>query len=143
LAAGERDELMSEYHSVIDQQRLEKFHELNTLVGKSGEIDRNLLKRRIVILVADGLPDGFLLDLAADFLKPVALKRLVMAIPLASVPAVDRMHLLADELHVLSVPENYMDTNHYYDDNKVPDLEGLVKVMQNISLEWDNPRFKR
>jgi len=137
-AEGEREEMLTEYHNYIEQQRLEKFHQLNTLVGKGGEIRRDLLARRVVILVADGLPDGFLLDMATDFLKPVALKKLVIAVPLASIQAVDRMHLLGDELHVLSVPENYMKTDHYYDDNDLPDQEGLFKVMENISLEWQN-----
>ena len=133
-----RDEMMVEYHNYIDQQRLEKFHELNTLIGRKGTVDREMLKRRVVVIVADGLPDGFLLDMAADFLKPVLLKRLVLAIPVASVQAVDRMHLMGDELHVLSVPENYINTNHYYDNNDIPDKDGLFKIMQNISLEWHN-----
>ncbi len=138
MAEGEREEMMVEYHNYIDQQRMEKFHELNTLVGKGGTIRRDLLKRRVVVVVADGLPDGFLLDMAADFLKPVNIQKLVMAVPIASVQAVDRMHILGDELHVLTVPENYINTDHYYDDNKIPDQDGLFKVMQNISLEWQN-----
>ncbi len=137
LGEGERDEMAIEYHNYIDQQRLEKFHELNTLVGKSGMVKRDLLKRRVIILVADGMPDGFLLDMAADFLKPVVIKKLVLAVPIASVSAVDRMHLLGDELHVLSVPENYMNTDHYYEDNDIPGQDGLFKVMEKISLQWD------
>ncbi len=138
MPAGEREEMMVEYHNYIDQKRIEKFHELNTLIGKTGAVDRNLLKRRVVVVVADGLPDGFLLDMAADFLKPVLIKRLVLAVPVAGVQAVDRMHLLGDELHVLSVPENYINTDHYFDSNVIPDQDGLFKVMQNISLEWHN-----
>lgn len=142
FAESEQEEIVSEYHGYIDQQRLEKFHELNTLIGKKGTIKRELLKRHIIILVADGLPDGFLLDMADDFLKPVKIKKLVIATPLASVPAVDRMHLLADELHILSVLDNYLATDHYYEDNTVPDQEGLFKIMQNISLEWKTDKTR-
>src|SRR5258707_1080790 len=65
---------------------------------------------------------------------------MLLATTIASVQAVDRMHLLGDELHVLSVPENFMNTNHYYEDNAVPDQDGLFKVMQNISLGWKNKK---
>lgn len=133
---GDREEMVTEYRNYIEQQRMEKFHELNTLVGKGGTIRRDFLVRRVIILVADGLPDGFLLDMAADFLKPVNIKRLVLAIPIANVQAVDRMHLLGDELHVLAVPENFMRTDHYYEDNDLPDQKGLFKIMQSISLQW-------
>jgi putative phosphoribosyl transferase len=136
FSEGELEELEGEYHGYIEEQRIEKIHELNTIIGKAGEVKRDLLKRHVVILVADGLPDGFLLDMAADFLKPVKMKKLVVAVPIASIPAVDRMHLVADELHVLSVLENYLKTDHYYEDNSIPDQEGLFKVMKNISLEW-------
>ncbi len=138
MPEGEREEMMVEYHNFIDQKRMENFHELNVLLGKTGAVDRTLLRRRVVVVVADGLSDGFLLDMAADFLKPVKIKRLVLAVPIASVQAVDRMHLLGDELHVLSVPENYISTNHYFEDNTIPSQEGLVKIMNNISLEWHN-----
>lgn len=137
LSAGELEEMTGEYHGYIDEQRLEKFHQLNTLVGKGGTIKRDLLKRHVVILIADGLPDGFLLDLAADFLKPIRLKKLVIAVPVASVPAVDRMHLLGDELHVLSVLENYLTTDHYYEDNTMPSQKELFEIMQDISLKWN------
>ncbi len=143
LSEGEVEEMTGEYHNYIESQRLERFHKLNTLIGREGTIKRDLLKRRVVILVADGLPDAFLLDLAADFLKSVKLKKLVMAVPIASVPAVDRMHLLADELHVLSVLESYLNTDHYYEDNTMPNQDGLFKIMQDISLEWDTkPKAK-
>ncbi len=138
FSEGEREEMAGEYHGYIEGQRIEKFHQLNTLLGREGMIKRDLLKRRIVILVADGLPDAFLLDLAADFLKSVKLKKLIVAIPIASVPSVDRMHLVGDEVHVLSVLENYLTTDHYYEVNDVPNLDGLLEIMKNISLKWDN-----
>jgi putative phosphoribosyl transferase len=131
------DEFASEYHSYIDQKRLESSHELHMLLGEQGEIDKSLLRRRTIILIADGLANGFALNVVADFLKTVATKKLIIATPIASVTAVDRMHLVGDELYCLGVTDNYMGVNHYYDENYVPDVPGVMKMMRNISLNWD------
>ena len=79
---------------------------------------------------------GFTLDAAVDYLKPVKYKRLIVATPIASVSAVDRMHLLSDEIHCLSVISEYMTTNHYYEDNALPSHETIVKTIQNIVDHW-------
>lgn len=138
FSAGQLEEFTTEYHQYIEQQRFEKFHELNLLLGEDGEINKDLIRHRTVILVADGLATGFSLNVAADFLKSIAIKKLVIATPVASVSAVDRMHLIADEMVCLSVMENYMGANHYYDDNTVPPIEGAIKIMHNISLNWEH-----
>lgn len=136
LSAGQIEEFVNEFHGVIEAERLEKMHRLNILVGKDGEIHKEYLRNHTVILVSDGLANGFSLDMAAAFFKTVKLKKLIVATPLASVPAVDRMHLLGDEICCLSVIPNYMGTNHYYEDNTIPKLEDLFKVVKNIALHW-------
>jgi predicted phosphoribosyltransferase len=95
-----------------------------------------LLRGHTVILVSDGLSNGFSLDLAAQFLKPINTKKLIVATPLASVPAVDRMHILADEIFCLSVVQDYMTTDHYYDTQDVPSHEKVVKTIEQIVLHW-------
>ena len=137
FSTGEIEEMNAEFLSFIEGQRLEKLHHLHSLLGHDGEIHRELLARRTVILVSDGLSSGFSLDVAADYLKPVKMERLVIATPIASVPAVDRMHLVGDEIVCLSVIENYLDTNHYYDDNTIPPMDDLIKVITNIPVHWE------
>ena len=136
FSAGEIEEMVSEYNQYIEQQRIEKMHRMNMLLGHDGEISRDVLRRHIVITISDGLANGFSLDVAADFLDTVAIAKLVIAAPVASLEAVDRMHLLGDELCCLSTTDNYMFTNHYYDDNTIPDVEESRKIMRNIALNW-------
>lgn len=136
-STGEIAEMHDEFINVIESQRLEKIHHLHALLGHGGEMHRELLRHRNVILVSDGLSSGFSLDVANDYLKSIKLNRLVVATPIASVPAVDRMHLVGDEIVCLSVIQNYMDTNHYYDDNTIPDTEGLVKILMSTPVNWD------
>lgn len=136
FSAGQLEEFAMEFYQHFEAQKLEKFHRLNQLIGQGGEINHIILKNRTIILVADGLSTGLSLDVAADFLKPIDIKRLVIVTPFASINAVDRMHLIGDEIYCLSVPENYMNTNHYYDDNTIPNHEQLMQIIDSNSLHW-------
>lgn len=129
---GEVDELVGEYFGFIEQEKLTKLHELHRLAGSRELTSRELLKGKCVILVSDGLSSGFKLDLAAQVLKPIAYKKLVVAAPLASVPAVDRMHVMADDIYCLSVLEDYISTEHYYDQADVPNHDAAVKILQKV-----------
>jgi predicted phosphoribosyltransferase len=136
FSAGQLEDFDSEYRNYIDQQKFEKLHEMNRLLGSGGIIEPNLLRYHNVILASDGLSSGLSLDSAAAYLKPYKLEKLIVATPMASVSAVDRMHLLADDIYCLSVVENYMDTNHYYDDNSLPSHEEIVNIIKDIVLKW-------
>jgi putative phosphoribosyl transferase len=140
FSTGELEALQMEYRNYIDAQRLEKLHRLHALLGADGEIEKVYLARHNIILVSDGFNNGFSLDIAADFLKPVKIKKLVVACPIASVTAIDRMHLFGDEISCLSVVENFVETNHYYDDNTIPNTEGLIKIIRNLPIHWQRPR---
>jgi putative phosphoribosyl transferase len=136
FSAGELEGLTQEFHGFIEQQKMEKWHELNRLLSDSGLVDADILRDRNIILVSDGLINGMSLDSAVQFLKPVRIKRLIVATPLASVSAVDKMHLLADELHVLSVYDGTFELDHYYEKNDVPDQETIVKTLNEAILHW-------
>lgn len=133
---GQIEDFVSEYHNYIEQEKMTKIHEMHRLVGKGGLIRKNLLRDHTVILVSDGLSNGFSLDIAAEFLKPIHINRLVVATPLASVQAVDRMHILADEIFCLSVIEEYMTTDHYYDTQDVPSHDLVVKTIEQVVSHW-------
>ena len=136
-SSGEINELLGDYYNVVEQEKLSKMHDMNHMLSGKGTVDKRLLKGRNVIVVADGLKDGFLVDLAAEFLKPVSIKKLVVATPFASVKAVDRMHVLADDLFCLNVIEDYMETDHYYDKQDVPDHQTVLKTVGKIIQKWE------
>lgn len=133
---GEIDELVGEYSGLIEQEKLSRMHDMNSLLGDGGVISKDLLKGHNVIVVSDGLKSGFPLDLAAEFLKPISIDKLIVATPLASVQAVDRMHVAADEIYCLSVVENFSSVDHYYDKNDVPDHNAVIKVIKQIITSW-------
>jgi putative phosphoribosyl transferase len=136
FSAGEIEEYTSEFHGYLDEKKREAFQKINRLLGDGGLIDKSMLLDRTVILVADGLDNGASIDVAMDFLKPIRTQRIVVATPVASVPAVDKLHMSADELHILDVKENFMGVNHYYTDNTVPSHEDTVAKINQIVLNW-------
>lgn len=136
MSVGQLEEATEDYRSLIDQERFEAFQKLNRIIGKDGAIKKSLLKRHTVIFVSDGLNNALSLDVAADFIKPVDAKSIIVATPIATVQAVDRMHLLADEIFYLGIVDNYLSTDHYYEINDAPDHKTVVEIMQNIVLNW-------
>lgn len=136
FSIGEIEEYNSEYHGYLEEQKREAFQRMNRLLGDGGFIDEGMLRDRVVILVADGFDTGSSLDAAVDFLKPIRVKRLVVATPISTVQAVDKMHILADELHVLDVKDNFMGVNHYYNNNDVPSHEDTIAKINQIILNW-------
>lgn len=136
LDAGQMGEYVTEFHGLLEEQKRQAFHRINSLVGDGGVIDQSLLRDRVVILVSDGLNDITLLDVAMDFLKPVRIQKLVIVSPIASVEIVDRVHMIADELHILDVKSNYLNTNHYYDQNDLPPHEEVIAKINKIILNW-------
>ncbi|MBC7868954.1 hypothetical protein H7X69_02125 [Candidatus Saccharibacteria bacterium] len=136
FSTGEIEEYAGEFHGYLDEQKREAFQRMNRLLGDGGIIDNDLLRNHVVILVSDGLDNGASLDVAVDFIKPICIKRLVVATPIASVQAVDRLHILADELHILDVKDNFMGTDHYYNQNIIPSHEETIAKINQIVLNW-------
>lgn len=136
FSSGEIEGYTSEYHGYLEEQKREAFQRINRLLGDGGVIDSELLRDHTVILVSDGLDRVSSIDVAVDFLKPLRIDRLVIATPTASVPVVDRLHIVADELHVLDVKENFMGVDHYYEDNTIPSHDATIAKINQIVLNW-------
>ena len=136
FSAGEIEEYASEFHGYLEEQKREAFQKINRLLGEGGLMSHEMLRDRVVILVSDGLDTGASLDVAVDFLKPIRIKKMIVAAPFASVAAVDKLHILADELHVLDIKANFMGVNHYYEQNDLPTHEETVAKINNIVLNW-------
>jgi predicted phosphoribosyltransferase len=133
---GEVDEFVAEYFQYIEQEKMIQLQKMHRQIGEGITLKKSLLKGRNVIIVNDGMKSGFTLDIAAQFLKPIATEKMIVAVPVASVEAVDRMHVAADELYVLSVIDDFIDTAHYYDKEDVPEHQTVVDTVEHIILNW-------
>ena len=134
---GEIDGYTSEFHSYLEEQKREAYQKLNRLIGDGGVIDKDLLRDRTIILVSDGFGNNLsALDVALGFLKSIRIEKLVVAVPVCDVSAVDRLHITVDDLHILDVKGNYMGTDHYYEDNSLPSREETVEKINQVILNW-------
>ena len=136
LSDGQFNEYSRELFNVFEQLKREKIQKINRLIGDGGTISLDLLRGRNIIVVSDGFIDSSTIDVVLDFIKPIEYRRIIAASPVASIKAVDRLHVSADEIHILDVKNNYLDTNHYYDDNNVPPLKDVINKISNIVLNW-------
>ena len=136
FSAGEIEAYTSEFHGYLNEKRREAFQKINRLLSDGGVISNDMLRDRVVILVVDGVDNGASIDVAMDFLKPIRTQKVVVAAPVATVPAIDKLHVLADELHVLDVEENFMGVNHYYENNDIPSHEDTIAKINQMILNW-------
>lgn len=136
FSTGEIDEYTSEFHGYLADKKREVYSRINRLLGDGGTVDKDMLKDRVVILVSDGFADVASVDVALDFLKPIRTAKLVVAAPVATINVVDRLHITADELHLLDVRENFLGVDHYYNDNEIPTLQQSIDKISRIILNW-------
>lgn len=136
LSSYDIDEYVSEYYNVIEQEKLQKMRQMNELLGAGGLVSKKHLEGRNVILVSDGLMEGLSLDLAVAFLKPIKIGKLIVATPMASIPVVDRIHVLADEIYCLNVVDSGLPKDHYYELQDIPDHETIIKTIEKMVKNW-------
>ncbi|MDR1970159.1 MAG: hypothetical protein LBQ11_02320 [Candidatus Nomurabacteria bacterium] len=136
LSESEESYYYSEYAGQLDDEIREASTKINRMMGDGGDIDAEALRGRNVILVSDGLSSGTILDAAIEWLKPIRAERIILACPIISVNALDRAHILVDELHVLGVTPNFISTDHYYDNDDMPGKDMVKKMINATILGW-------
>ena len=136
---GEIDELLSDYRGYVEDEKRVTLSHLHQLAGEGTAVRPDLLVGKHIILVSDGIENGNSLDVVADFLKPMKILSTVIATPVASTSAVDRMHVLGDKIYCLNVADNFLDTEHYYEQHDVPSREDAVEIIEEVLSKWREP----
>ena len=134
---GQRDQYVQEFYGYLEEEKRRAYQRINRLLGDNGIVDKDMLRDRTVIWVSDGFSDDLSsLDVAIDFLKSVRTEKVVAVSPVASVAAIDRLHIAVDEMHILDVKDNYMGVDHYYNSNDLPSREDTITKINQIVLNW-------
>ncbi len=133
LTQGQVDDYVAEYHNHIDSKKREAMHEINHMLGSKGFVDKGDLHEKNILLVSDGLRAAVDLDAIIAFLKPVKVMRMIGVAPVASIEAIDALHILTDEIRVLSPKENFLGTDHYYEENDLPDDEESRAIIATLT----------
>lgn len=136
IPAGLLEQTTAENRNAIEQAKSQKIFKMASSLTQSGVHDPSYFYGQNVILVSDGLKNGLSVDAAVNYLKPIKTGKLIAATPIASVQAVDILHISCDEIHVLSVLENYLDTNHYYENNQIGDSQRIMQAINDVVKKW-------
>jgi putative phosphoribosyl transferase len=108
------EEFEIEYHNYIDQEKIRAIHEIN-MMHVSNVMTYSHLKDKAIIITSDGLNDVRPINETINYLKPVRITRLIAALPVATIGVIDKLHVAVDEIHCLDVKNNYVSTDHYYE----------------------------
>lgn len=135
LSESEQQYYYGEYAGWLDEKVRQAIFEVDKNIEPQ-EVSPENLRGYNVILVDDGLDSPAPLEAAVTWLKPVRVDKIILACPIISVSALDRAHVLMDELHILGVAANYLDTAHYYDVNDASD-DAMAKAMVDATIvDW-------
>jgi predicted phosphoribosyltransferase len=91
------------------------------------------LTDKTVILVDDGIATGLTMQLAVELIKKQNPKKVVVAVPVASTDAVQRLQELADEVVTLLPPENFLGSvgAHYVAFDQTSDEE-VIQALESL-----------
>lgn len=132
LSESEQSYYYGEYAGWLEEQIREGILSIDRLMG-TDEVSPENMRGYNVILTDDGINNPTKLEAALTWLKPARVDKVILACPVISVPALDRAHILCDELHILGVAANYISTEHYYDEDDAPDSE-LARRMIDVTI---------
>lgn len=132
LSESEQSYYYGEYAGWLEEQIREGILSIDRLMG-TDEVSPENMRGYNVILTDDGINNSTKLEAALTWLKPARVDKVVLACPVISVPALDRAHILCDELHILGVAANYISTEHYYEEDDAPDSE-LARRMIDVTI---------
>ncbi len=84
---------------------------------------------RVVILVDDGIATGATMSVAAQAVRAARPERLIVASPVASFHAVERLKQLADDVVVLDTPSPFYSVSQFYDDFSQVSDDDVIHIL--------------
>lgn len=103
------------------KEREEKF--------RKGRIPISLIGK-IVIIVDDGIATGATIEAAIRGVRAKNPQNIVLAVPVASRDAVDKLGDLVDDMIILEAPEKFMAVGQFYRDFPQVSDEEVVKILE-------------
>lgn len=107
-----------------EQERLEKYGET---FHRGGLPD---LAEKAVLLVDDGLATGATTEAAVEAVKRKGARRVIVAAPVASTNAVERLSRVADDVRILVVDPDFDAVGRYYDSFSQTTDEEVLELLQ-------------
>ncbi len=128
------DEFTVEFRGSIEMNKSEALKHLHSM--GSGSLDPHYFTEKNIIIVSDTANTGTAFRAAADFLKPIRTGKIVLVAAIALLPAIDVMHRIGDVLHIVHATDKQFPTDHYFEDDSIPESKALDFMRQQHTLRW-------
>lgn len=102
----------SAFQRVLEDERVELERRERAYRGGAAELD---VRARTVIVVDDGLATGATMDAAVQALRTLGAKSIIVAVPVASPEAVERVRRDADDVVCLNAPSFFGAVGSFYE----------------------------
>lgn len=93
------------------------------------------VENKIVILVDDGMATGANMRAAVDAVKKHNPAKIVVAVPVASYPAMELLENSADEVFCLSIPEPFYGVGGWYSDFRQTSDEEVKEILSRVNSQ--------
>ncbi|VVT10160.1 Predicted phosphoribosyltransferase [Hoeflea sp. EC-HK425] len=96
------------------------------------------VKGRPVIVVDDGAATGATLRIALRVLRERGATRLIVALPVAPVDVVEKLHALAEDVICLEIPSSFRAVGAHYRDFRQVDDQEVVRILEQANGACDH-----
>ena len=95
----------------------------------------SVLRDKIVLLVDDGLATGATAEAAVLSARQQSARRIIVAVPVASVSAVERLRRIADDVLALVVDPDFAAVGQYYDEFSQTSDEEVIALLRDVGRD--------
>ena len=136
LSKFEIEDLEINNQSTIQEASREAFGRLNRRISEYGFVNKDALRGRTVVIVGDIIKDELEIGAARDYLKTVAINRIISLVGNISPDSSTLLYLESDESSFLDIVPNMFDDSHYFEHSDQYSIEDQRKLALNISQYW-------
>jgi putative phosphoribosyl transferase len=136
IAAGQMEEYMEDMRGWVEEEKMRKLYDMATAVDGGGQVEPSQLRDKVVILATDGVKNGISFDAAKHFLTKIHVEKTIGAIPVGPGEVIERLSQLIDEVHYLSIPNDFFSVSHYYTDEAPITPERVRDALDNVVTRW-------
>ena len=136
LSRFEREEIEMNNAGIIQDASREAFSKLNRRTSEYGELNKDSLRGRSVIICADILRDQVEIAAATELLKSIQTVTVVGIVGNVTSDAADMLRISSQESQFLDVLTNMFDDDHYFEQPEAYSLQERRQLAMNISHYW-------
>lgn len=136
IPPSEQDGILAEFHGPIEDAKREAFSRVNARLGEWGDLKKDALKGRVVLISGDVVRDQNEIAAAHAFLKEIDTQQVIGLAGNIEALAADNLHQKADHSEFLDVMTNMFDEAHYFEQADAYTPNESRQLALNISQYW-------